>query len=249
MKVCLDPGHGGDDSGAVANHIVEKDINLKVALAVQAALEERGHEVVMTRKDDTNVQLTARGRLSVKSKADIFVSIHHDCSSNPNARGCSGFYYNESCVNAKDLAAQITTRLHDTWKLPYAYGTPARVHWVSLGVLRGGDNWKRTTACLVECAMLSSTTDAAIICGADYAARTAQCIADGIEAHAAKEGITTSPELADAGILVVSGEEILTKRGEERNDETWVPLREVVEKLGFKVTNHISDQGKVYLSK
>ncbi|MHB8995882.1 MAG: N-acetylmuramoyl-L-alanine amidase family protein [Armatimonadota bacterium] len=249
MKVCLDPGHGGNDSGAVSSRIVEKDINLKVALAVKAVLKERGHEVVMTRDDDINVQLTARGRLSVKSKVDIFVSIHHDCSSNSAARGCSGFYYNESCSNAKDLAVQITTRLHDAWKLPYAYGTPARVHWVSLGVLRGGDNWKHTTACLVECAMLSSDTDATIICGTGYVTRTAQCIADGIEAHAAKEGITTSPQLADAGIIVVMGDEVLTRRGQEQDDETWVPLREVAEKLGYKVTSHIADQGKVYLSK
>jgi N-acetylmuramoyl-L-alanine amidase len=252
MKVCIDPGHGGDDSGAAANGIVEKVVNLQVACAVREDLRLRGHEVTMTRgTDDTNPGLTDRGRYSVASGADLFVSIHHDCNTSPSFRGCSSFYYNASCANGKDLGAQITSRLHEQRGLPYAYGTPARVHWKSLGVLRGGDNWQHATACLIECATLSSPLDAALIKAPDYATVTAKIIVDGIVAHAAKEGMIVSAPLGDTGIVVIGpGDVVLTRSGEEHDDDrVWVPLREVAEALGYAVTSHIPDQGKVYLTR
>lgn len=212
MKVCIDPGHGGPDSGAVAQGITEKAVNLKVAQAVQKLLKAGGHEVAMTRTSDTafaagvrpgKVGLTDRGRFSVKSGADLFVSIHHDCNAgNPSFRGCSGFYH-EGAPNAKDLAACITTRLHDSLGIPYAYGSPAQVHWTNLGVLRGGNNWQHVTACLVECAMLSATKDSALIKAATYAEVMGKLIVDGIMAHAEKEGLVAHAPAADPGVKVV----------------------------------------------
>ena len=76
-----------------------------------------------------------------------------------------------------------------------------------------------------------------------------EIIADGIEAHAAKEGLTTSEPTADTGIIVLgpSGE-VLTRAGEEREYRVWVPLREVAEALGYTVDpQHLADQGKVYI--
>jgi len=260
MKVCLDPGHGASDSGAVANGITEKTVNLKVALAVSTELKRRGHTVVMTRTSDTDfaagvkpgaAPITTRGCYSVVQKADIFVSIHHDASGSASARGCSGFYH-EGAPNGKDLAAQCTTRLHEKFAMPYAYGPPARVHWVNLGVLRGCDNWRHVTCCLVECAMLTNATDAANIKEPGYAAKAAKCIADGIEAHAAKEGLIAEEPLADTGVVVVElpGDKVLTRRGREvEPGELWVPLREVAEAQGYTVIPHIEDQGKVYLTK
>ncbi len=211
MRVCIDPGHGGPDSGAVASGIIEKVVNLKVSLAVQRLLKAAGHEVAMTRTSDTafaagvrtgSAGLTDRGRFSVKSGADLFVSIHHDCSTNAGARGCSGFYHS-GAPNGKDLAASITTRLHDRLGLPYAYGSPAQVHWVNLGVLRGGNNWQHVTACLVECAMLSATTDSALIKTATYAEIMARIIVDGILAHAEKEGLIIHAPFGDVGVKIV----------------------------------------------
>ena len=213
MKVCIDPGHGDIDNGATGNGIVEKRKNMEVALAVCKLLVGAGHAVVMTRTSDTAFApgvnrgakpITTRGCYAVKQCADIFVSVHHDAGGNPNFRGCSGFYWT-GCSNAKDLAASITTRIHERLGIPYAYGYPAQVHWVKLGVLRGCDNWKYVTACLVECATLTGTKDAAIIKAADYVGRIAQCIADGIVAHAAKEGLVTAPPTQDAANVKVVG--------------------------------------------
>ncbi len=212
MKVCLDPGHGGPDSGAVAKGITEKVVNLKVALAVRGLLKQAGYEVVMTRTSDTafapgvrtgSAGLTDRGRFSVKSDADLFVSIHHDCNAgNPSFRGCSSFYY-RGATNGADLGAQITTRIKERLGIPYAYGSPTQVHWKKLGVLRGGSNWKYVTACLVECAMLSATTDSALIKTATYPEVMGNLIVDGILAHADKEGLITHAPTGDVGVKIV----------------------------------------------
>lgn len=53
VDVCLDPGHGGDDSGAQYEGRLEKDDNLELALAVEKELKARGVKACMTRDDDT----------------------------------------------------------------------------------------------------------------------------------------------------------------------------------------------------
>ena len=52
-KIAIDPGHGGNDSGAIANGIYEKELNLDVSLRVEKLLKEKGIDVVMTRRDDS----------------------------------------------------------------------------------------------------------------------------------------------------------------------------------------------------
>ena len=194
-RICIDPGHGGNDSGAVANGIREEDINLRLGLAVRAGLQAIGHTVLMTRTSDIDVGLTARGRFSVNQGADVFLSIHHDAGAS-SARGCSAFYWSRNTPNGRNLATQVSEHIAAEWDLPFAYygsppdqdkKMPARVHWKSLGVLRGGDNWKHVTAALVECCFLTSTKDVANIRRDDYVARTASAIVRGIQAHIAFE--------------------------------------------------------------
>lgn len=75
--VVLDAGHGGHDPGNRGNGYKEKDIALKVVLAVGEALEKDGRfKVVYTRKTDEFIELHERGKIANKAKADLFVSIH-----------------------------------------------------------------------------------------------------------------------------------------------------------------------------
>jgi N-acetylmuramoyl-L-alanine amidase len=78
--VVLDPGHGGDrDIGAVGrNGLPEKALNLRVALATQQALIDRGIPSVLTRTDDYATTLSSRARLADTLGAEIMVSIHHN---------------------------------------------------------------------------------------------------------------------------------------------------------------------------
>ena len=76
-RVVLDPGHGGNDSGArAAQGIVEKEITLDIARALRGLLREEKYEVVMTRDADTFVSLRQRAHLANTERGDLFVSIH-----------------------------------------------------------------------------------------------------------------------------------------------------------------------------
>ncbi|WP_299439173.1 N-acetylmuramoyl-L-alanine amidase [uncultured Aquimarina sp.] len=75
--VVLDAGHGGHDPGNRGNGYKEKDIALKVVLAVGKALEKDDRfKVVYTRDTDTFIELHERGKIANKAKADLFVSVH-----------------------------------------------------------------------------------------------------------------------------------------------------------------------------
>ena len=91
--VALDPGHGGEDPGAVGpTGLREKDVVLAVALALRARLNDLpGMRVMMTRDADFFVPLDDRVRKARRVQADLFVSIHADAFFRPEARGASVF--------------------------------------------------------------------------------------------------------------------------------------------------------------
>lgn len=93
VSVIIDPGHGGVDSGVIAQGVVEKDLNLDVAHRVAQALGERRVTVRMTREDDRFVPLVERVRMANRTPGAIFVSIHFNDS--PGASAASGIetYY------------------------------------------------------------------------------------------------------------------------------------------------------------
>ena len=76
--VVIDPGHGGRDVGAAGRISREKDINLKVALALGKLIRKNypGIRVVYTRSKDSFVELGRRAAIANKAKADLFISIH-----------------------------------------------------------------------------------------------------------------------------------------------------------------------------
>jgi N-acetylmuramoyl-L-alanine amidase len=91
--VALDPGHGGEDPGAVGpSGLREKDVVLAVALALRERLNAvPGMRVMMTRDADFFVPLHERVRKARRVQADLFVSIHADAFFKPEARGASVF--------------------------------------------------------------------------------------------------------------------------------------------------------------
>lgn len=75
--VVLDPGHGGTDPGARgASGIIEKDVTLSLARAVQAQLERQGFRVVLTRQADENPTFDERAATANAERGAIFVSLH-----------------------------------------------------------------------------------------------------------------------------------------------------------------------------
>ena len=86
-RIILDPGHGGQDHGAVGTKFTEKNINLLLAKALKSVLETNGYAVRLTRADDTFISLTKRGEIANEWKADLFISIHCNAAPNKNVTG------------------------------------------------------------------------------------------------------------------------------------------------------------------
>lgn len=91
--VVIDAGHGGKDPGCSWGEKLEKDLNLKIALALGSMIEEAYDDVkvIYTRRDDRFVELHERGDMANRANADLFISIHTDAVSNTEANGSSTY--------------------------------------------------------------------------------------------------------------------------------------------------------------
>ena len=83
--IVINAGHGGNDPGAVANGLREKDLNLRVAQHLYAELTGRGYKCLMTRTDDRHMYLSARVDYAKRNNALVYVSIHHNAGGGKGA--------------------------------------------------------------------------------------------------------------------------------------------------------------------
>ena len=96
-SIILDPGHGGNDTGAMRNGILEKDLTLQIALKVRECLREKGlTNIIMTRTTDTTLMLDDRVQIANNNDSSIFVSIHINASKKSEIKGIETHYYTES---------------------------------------------------------------------------------------------------------------------------------------------------------
>lgn len=93
-RICIDPGHGGADLGAVGrSNTTEKEITLKVSKKLKRLIVSRlGLKVEMTREKDEEVSLNSRVSRANNSEADLFISIHVNSSFRKAARGPETYY-------------------------------------------------------------------------------------------------------------------------------------------------------------
>lgn len=105
--VCIDPGHGGTSSGATLGSRLEKDDTLRLSLLVRDILEERGYTVVMTRDNDSDVSLADRCKIANKARASLFVSIHRNSSTSPDATGMEMWVHSSNPTDDTLLAQNI----------------------------------------------------------------------------------------------------------------------------------------------
>ncbi len=124
VTIALDPGHGGEDPGAVGRGgNFEKNVVLAIAQRLKAKIEQQPNmRVMLTRDGDYFVPLQVRVQKARKVQADLFVSIHADAFIEPTARGSSVFALSEKGAsstaarwlankeNAADLIGGINIR-------------------------------------------------------------------------------------------------------------------------------------------
>lgn len=107
--IVIDPGHGGQDPGAVKGHIHEKNITFALAKLLKKQLEKTGnYKVHLTRNTDTFIKLSERVRIAQRHEADLFVSLHADTIGKSNVRGASVYTLSEKASDAQ--SAKLATR-------------------------------------------------------------------------------------------------------------------------------------------
>jgi len=98
ITIAIDPGHGGEDPGAIGRRgTYEKNVTLAIGRKLRTLVDaEPGMRAMLTRDDDYFVPLADRVQKARRVQADLFISIHADAFREPNARGSSVFALSES---------------------------------------------------------------------------------------------------------------------------------------------------------
>lgn len=150
IRVILDAGHGGNDGGTSSGKLLEKSVNLDIAMRMKPLLEEKGLEVIMTREEDEYLSLEDRAYLANIKGGELFVSIH--CNYYKKGSSISGVecYYYEKAQEGKRCAETIIAKLKEGGKIAARNAKDADYY-----VLKNTS----MTAVLIEVGYLSSKTD------------------------------------------------------------------------------------------
>ncbi len=175
--VCVDPGHGGDDTGAIGvSGTKEKDVNLAISLLLADDLRKAGLRVMMTREDDKTLNLHDRPAWANAAQASLFVSVHNNAAGDPEANGTESFYWGtpeQWSAEGKLLAEAIQRNLI---KALGSTDRGAKTHWYNLVVLAETE----MTAALAEVGFLTNAAEEAKLITAAYQQAAAQGIANGV---------------------------------------------------------------------
>src|ERR1022692_1196163 len=191
--VVLDPGHGGQDSGAMCGNVLEKDLTLDVAQRVDRLLQAQGLATTMTRVGDGYVSLADRAALTNRARDCVFVSIHFNEGNKPVSSGVETYYAAHQTATgtpivswlpflqrvssespnteSQDLAGLIQDSLIARTQAVNR-GTKAEQFFVLANV--------RHPAVLVEGGFLTNKEDIARIGSVDYREQLAAAISEGI---------------------------------------------------------------------
>jgi N-acetylmuramoyl-L-alanine amidase len=180
--VVIDPGHGGADPGAVGpNGKLEKDVCLALGRTLRDALRRRGLNAILTRGADAEVHLAPRLALVDRWKADLFVSLHANSHTTPDAVGLET-YWREP---ASQAFAETVHRTVSTLLRRPDRGTKQE----RLYVLRH----PRVPSLLLESGFISNPTEERLLDDADFQAQTAFAVAMGIEQYLAQPSLGRDP--------------------------------------------------------
>jgi N-acetylmuramoyl-L-alanine amidase len=194
--VVLDPGHGGEDSGAMCGEVMEKDLTLDVALRTELLVRAGGFATVLTRDNDRYLSLAERAAVGNREKESLFVSIHFNDGERAAASGVETYY----------AARQSVARTGLFWWLPFRQRTdsaPLTVKSESLArfiqaalvertrALNRGIKTEqfyvianvRHPAALVEGGFITNRSDVLKLATAEYRQQIASAISEGLQRY------------------------------------------------------------------
>lgn len=184
-RVIIDPGHGGEDGGAVVGNILEKNINLDISQDTADLLRLMGFDVSMTRSNDN--ALTDEGedvkkrkyndmrlRLSMynSSPDNVIISIHQNKFSNASSKGAQVFYSPNNDLSTR-LAESI--RLSTVSQLQPDNSRECKAAGKEIYLLKNTDN----PAVIVECGFLSNSQERQKLLDTEYQKQLALAVATG----------------------------------------------------------------------
>ncbi len=179
----IDPGHGGEDGGATENNILEKDINLSIALKLRDMLTAGGYETVMTRETDESIydssagttrerkvsDLKNRAEIINRNQNNILISIHQNKFEQSKYSGAQIFYSKnnpESERLAEEIRKSITSLIQPENKRELKAADS------SIYILDKAE----VPAVIVECGFISNTEEAKMLSNEDYQQKMAFAI-------------------------------------------------------------------------
>lgn len=200
--ICIDAGHGGNDTGTQNRRLKldEKVLTLDVAQRVRRLLEAKGYRVVMTRSDDRFVELEDRAAFANRAKADLFVSIHFNAFPQPGVNGTETYILTRRGQRStggarREPSDQVGLPGHraDPWNAVLGHA----IHRQLVGRLNTDDRGMKFArfkvltlincpGVLVESGYLSNEAEARRIATPAYRAEIAAGIVAGIESYAAQ---------------------------------------------------------------
>ncbi len=172
IKVFIDPGHGGNDPGAVGNGIMEKTINLQIAKKLESILENEyeGVETKLSRTGDQTVSLSERTNAANSWEADYYISIH------VNAGGGTGF---ESYIFSGGVSSATVS-----WQKTMHHAIIRKIGMRNRGMKRANFHVLRETkmpAILTENGFIDTRSDANQLKNASFLEKIARGHANGVE--------------------------------------------------------------------
>lgn len=184
--VVIDPGHGGEETGAIGpSGVIEAELNLDVAQRAAQVLRDAGATVALTRADETRVTIRTRAAIARALQPLVFISIHHNGGpTSPAGRpGVQVYHQHRTPPSARlagllfeDLQAALTP-FSDTWSGGSATGVRARLGTDGAdfyGILReAGD----VPSVLVEALYLSHEPEASLLLQPEVRQAEAEAIA------------------------------------------------------------------------
>lgn len=184
--VIIDPGHGGEDPGAVGvNGLLEKDVNLRLSLVLKELLILQGYNVVMTRDTDVllydeNASGSKKGQ-DLKNRLDfekkypdaVFVSIHMNKFSMESCKGLQ-VYYSANTEESKALAEAVKENVREMIQSDNKRETKKANS--SIFIL----DRIEIPAILIECGFLSNYSEAELLSSDEYISKLAFAISRAI---------------------------------------------------------------------
>ncbi len=172
-KVFIDPGHGGQDSGAVGNGKHEDELNLAIARKVEQKLKSKGIEVKMSRYNDEFISLSDRAKMANQYAPDVFISIHHNSSDLMSANGIETYYHTRKGEYSNYAQNIQNSAINET-------GARNRgVKSANFAVLRETN----MPSALVESGFITNPTESANLTNSNYKEKLANGIVNGIEIY------------------------------------------------------------------